>query len=64
MPRNEWLAEADGFDQFADRCRSLGQPLHDAQAVHVRQRPVEDAQLPQLVGLVDDRGDRGADVRG
>jgi hypothetical protein len=25
---------------------------------------VEDAQLSQVVGLVDDRGDGGADVRG
>ena len=43
---------------------ALRKSLHDPQTVHIRQRPVEYAQLPQVVGLVDDRGDCGADVRG
>ena len=63
MPGDERLAEADGVDQVADGGRSLAQPPHDAQAVHVRQRLVEDAQLAQVVGLIDDRGDGAPDVR-
>jgi hypothetical protein len=62
VPRDQRLAEADRFDQIADRSRTLREPPHDSEAVHVGQRFVEDAQLPQIVGLIDDCGYRATDV--
>ena len=41
-----------------------GQALDDAQAVDVGEGLVEVAQLAQVIGLVDDRGDRRADAGG
>jgi hypothetical protein len=63
VPGDERLAEADGFDEIADRCRPFRQALDYAQAVHVRECLVEDAQLAQVVGLIDDRGDGASEVR-
>jgi hypothetical protein len=64
VPGNERLAEADGVDKFAHRGGALGQPSDDTKAVYVRERLVKDAQLAQIVGLVDDRGDGAPEVRG
>ena len=43
---------------------ALGEPPHDAQAVHVGQGLVEGAQVAQIVGLDDDRGDGRTDPGG
>jgi hypothetical protein len=61
MPRDERLAEADMGDQLGDGCLAGGQAAHDAQAVHVGHDLVECAQLAQVVGLGDGRGDGAAD---
>src|SRR5512140_1529747 len=63
MPADERLAEADELDQLTDRGRARGHALDHAQAVHVGEGLVEVAQLAQILGLIDDRGDGGADVR-
>jgi len=64
VPAHERLTEPDGLDQIAYGSPPFGQPPHDAEAIHVRKRLVENAQLPQIVGLVDDRCDGCPDVRG
>jgi hypothetical protein len=61
---HEGLAEPDVVDQLADAGRAVGQPAHDAQPVHVGEGLVEDADLAEVVRLVDDRGDRAADPGG
>jgi hypothetical protein len=45
VPRDERLAEADRFDQLADRGRTFRQALDHAQTVYVRQGLVEYAEL-------------------
>ena len=52
------------IDELGHRRRARGQALDDAQAVDVGERLVEAAQLAQVIGLIDDRGDRRADVGG
>jgi hypothetical protein len=64
VPADQRLGEPDVVDELGNGRRALGQSLDDAQAVDVRQGLVEAAQLAQIVGLVDDRGDRRADVGG
>ncbi len=64
VPRDQRLAESDGVDQIADRGRALGKSPDDPEAVHVRERLVEYPQLPQIVRLIDDRGNGGADMGG
>jgi hypothetical protein len=51
-------------DELGDRRCARGQALDDAQAVDVGEGLVEAAQFAQVVGLVDDRGDRRADAGG
>jgi hypothetical protein len=58
---HERLAEPDMVDQLTDARRPVGQAAHDPQPVHVGERLVEDADLAEVVGLVDDRGDCAAD---
>ena len=43
---------------------AVGEPAHDAQPVHVGHDLVEGAQLAQVFGLGDGRGDRAADPGG
>jgi hypothetical protein len=51
-------------DEVADARLAVRETPHDAKPVHVGQRLVEDADLAEVVRLVDDRRDRGANVRG
>ena len=64
MPRDEGLAEADVFDQVRDRGFALGEPSDDPEAVHIGQRLVNQPNCAEVVRLVDDRGDRGANSGG
>jgi hypothetical protein len=64
VPADQRLAEADRVDEVADGGRALDQAANDAQPVHIGQSLVEDPKLAQIVGLIDDRGDGAADVRG
>ena len=51
-------------DELGHRGSPAGQPLDDAQAVHVGEGLVEVPQGPEFIGLVDDGGDRRADAGG
>ena len=51
-------------DELRDAGLALGEAPHDAQAVHVGEGLVEGAQLAQVVGLEDDRGERRAESGG
>jgi hypothetical protein len=64
MPADEGLGEPHVIDELGDGRGALGQALDDTQAVDVGQSLVEAAQRAQVIGLVDDRGDRRADVGG
>jgi hypothetical protein len=64
MPRHEGLREPDVGDEFGDRRLALGQTPDDAQPVHVGHDLVEGAQLAQILGLGDGRGDGAADSGG
>ena len=64
VPADERLGEPDVIDELGDRRRAPGQPLDDPQPVDVGEGLVEQAQLAQVVGLIDDRGDRRADAGG
>jgi hypothetical protein len=64
VPADERLAQTDRLDQLPDRRGPFGQALHHAETIDVGEGLVEDAQLPKLVGLIDDRGDRCPDMRG
>ena len=64
MPRHERLRQPDMGDELGDGRLALGQASHDAQPVHVGHDLVEGAQLAQVVGLGDGRGDRAADPGG
>jgi hypothetical protein len=49
------------LDQLGDRRRAGGQALDDPEPVDIGQRSVEQSDLAQLVGLVDDGRDGRAD---
>jgi hypothetical protein len=61
MPADERLRQAGVVDELGHTGRPLGEPSHDPQAIHVGQGLVDDLQVAQIVGLVDDRGQRRAD---
>ena len=61
---DERLRQADVGDELGDAGLALGEAPHDAQAVHVGEGLVEGAQVAQVVGLDDDRGDRRAEPGG
>ncbi len=61
MVADEGLGEPHVIDQLGHRRRRLGQAPDDPEPVHVGERPVECAELAQVVGLVDDRGQGSAD---
>jgi hypothetical protein len=52
------------FDELRHARIPLGQPAHDSQPVHIGQSPVHDLELAQVIGLVDDRGQRRTDSSG
>ncbi len=62
MPRDERLAEPDVVDELGDRRLTLREPPHDSQAIHVRQGLVNQSNGAEILGLVNDRGDRGPDT--
>ena len=64
VPRDERLAEPDSLDELGDAGVALGEALDDAQAVHVREGLMDEAQRTEVLGLVDDGRDRRTDVRG
>jgi hypothetical protein len=61
MPTHEWLRQSDVRDKIPHACVAFGKPAHDPQPVHVGQGLVNDFELTQVVGLIDDRGQRRAD---
>ena len=61
---DERLAEADVRDQLGDARLAVGEAPDDAQPVHVGEGLVEGAQVAQVLGLEDDRGDGRADPGG
>ena len=63
MPAHKRLRQADVLDEVTHRRMPVGQPLDDPEPVDVRERLVDDAKLPQVVGLVDDAGESRADPR-
>ncbi len=58
MPRHERLRKADLLNEVGHRRVATREPLHDPQPVDVGEGLVERPQGTQLVGRVDDRGDR------
>jgi hypothetical protein len=52
------------LDEIPHRRRAAGKALDDAQPIDVGERLVEQAQLAQVIGLVDDGGERGANAGG
>ena len=50
MVADERLRQPDVVDELGDRRLALGEPAHDAQAVHVGEGLVEGAQLAQVSG--------------
>ena len=61
VPADERLRQPDVVHELRHAGLAPGEPLHDAQAVHVGERLVDDAQLAEVIGLVDDRGERRPD---
>jgi hypothetical protein len=64
VPADEWLAQPDVVDQLGHGRRRIRESLDDPQPVHVGKCLVEEADLAELVRLIDDRGDRRADSSG
>jgi len=61
VPADEGLRQPDLLDQVGDRRVTTGKAADDPQPVDVRERLVDDPQLAKVLGLVDDRRNRGAD---
>ena len=74
VPADERLRQPDLLDQVRHRRVAVREALDDAEPIDVGERLVDDPQLAELVGLVDDRSDgrtdagggggQGADLRG
>jgi hypothetical protein len=64
VPADEGLRQADLLDQVRDRGVAVGEALDDAEPIDVGECLVDDPQLAELVGLVDDRGDGRTDPGG
>jgi hypothetical protein len=64
VPADEGLRQADLLDQVRDRGVAVREALDDAEPIDVGERLVDDPQLAELVGLVDDRGDGRTDPGG
>ena len=50
------------IDELGDRGFALGEATDDPEPVHVGEGPVDEADRPEIIRLVDDGGDRGADA--
>ena len=61
---DERLAQADVGDELGDAGLTVREASDDAQPIHVGEGLVEGAQLAQVVGLEDDRGDGRAEPGG
>ena len=61
VPRHERLGQPDVLDELRHGGRPVGQAADDPQPVGVGEHLVELAQLTQVVGDVDDRGEGAAD---
>jgi hypothetical protein len=64
VPADEGLRQADLLDQVRDRGVAVREALDDAEPIDVGECLVDDPQLAELVGLVDDRGDGRTDPGG
>jgi hypothetical protein len=64
VPTDERLGQADLLDQIGHRRVPIGEALDDPESVDVGERLVDDPQLTELVGLVDDGRDGRADSGG
>jgi len=62
VPRDERLAQADLVDELGDGRLALGEPADDPEPVDVGQGLVDEAYRAEVLGLVDDRRDRGTDA--
>jgi hypothetical protein len=62
VPADERLRQADLLDQIGHRGVAIGETLDDSEAVDVGQRLVDEPELTELVGLVDDGRDGRADA--
>jgi hypothetical protein len=62
MPADERLRQADLLDEIGHGGASPGQAPDDPQPVHVGEGLVDDPQLTEILGLVDDRGDGRANA--
>jgi hypothetical protein len=64
VPAHERLRQPHVVDELGDARLTTGKALNDPQAVHVGEGLVERPKRSQLIGLVDDRRDGGADAGG
>jgi hypothetical protein len=64
VPADQGLGEPDLLDQIGDRCVAVREALDDAEPIDVGECLVDDPQLAELVGLVDDRCDGRANPGG
>ena len=64
MPADERLGQPDFLDQVRHRRVAVREALDDAEPIDVGECLVDDPQLAELVGLVDDRGDGRTDPGG
>ena len=64
MPADERLREPDLLDQIGDGCVAIREALNDAEPIDVGECLVDDPQLAELVGLVDDRRNGRTDSGG
>jgi hypothetical protein len=64
VPAHERLRQADFLDEVGDRRVAVREALDDAEPIDVGERLVDDPQLAELIGLVDDRSDSRTDPGG
>ncbi len=64
VPADERLGEPDLLDQVPHGCVTAGKAANDPEPVDVGKGLVDDPQLAELVGLVDDRGEGRTDAGG
>jgi hypothetical protein len=64
VPADERLREPDFLDQIGDGGVAVREAFDDAEPIDVGQRLMNDAQLPQLIGLVDNGSNGRANTGG
>lgn len=62
MPADQGLRETDFLDEVGDGRVTAGQTPDDPKSIDVGQGLVDDPQLTEVVGLVDDRRKGRADA--